>query len=227
MSDNATPFSTSEYDEKIQKMMPYYCDFHSCAIDLVQTILPNTKTWLDTGCGTGSFALKSSLKFQDTDFYIADPSKRMLEIAEHNFIDNNINRYRAIEQITSELAFADNKFDIITAILSHHYSDKDSRKQATANCFRMLKPNGVYITFENILPLSSFGTEVAMKRWFNFKLNRGESLDNEKNHYSRLGTEYFPITILEHLALLKSCGFIKTELFWMSYMQAGFFAIKP
>lgn len=46
------------------------------------------------------------------------------------------------------------------------------------------------------------------------------------NHMKRRGAEVFPITIAEHIELLKSCGFKCVELLWFSYMQAGFFAIK-
>jgi tRNA (cmo5U34)-methyltransferase len=42
----------------------------------------------------------------------------------------------------------------------------------------------------------------------------------------RFDTAYFPITVDEHLQLLKACGFETAELFWYSYMQAGFYGIK-
>lgn len=38
--------------------------------------------------------------------------------------------------------------------------------------------------------------------------------------------KYFPIKISEHLKLLDSVGFRIVEIFWLSYMQAGFFCIK-
>jgi tRNA (cmo5U34)-methyltransferase len=38
--------------------------------------------------------------------------------------------------------------------------------------------------------------------------------------------EYFPITVEEHLDLLRNCGFGAVEMFWYSYMQAGFYCIK-
>jgi tRNA (cmo5U34)-methyltransferase len=38
--------------------------------------------------------------------------------------------------------------------------------------------------------------------------------------------EYFPITIEEHLSLLREIGFEVIELLWFSYMQAGFYCQK-
>jgi len=42
----------------------------------------------------------------------------------------------------------------------------------------------------------------------------------------RFDVEYFPINIEEHLKLLRKTGFRIVELFWYSYMQAGFYGIK-
>jgi len=45
-------------------------------------------------------------------------------------------------------------------------------------------------------------------------------------HIKRFDSEYFPITIVEHLDLLKETGFGDINLFWYSYAQAGFYAVK-
>ena len=39
--------------------------------------------------------------------------------------------------------------------------------------------------------------------------------------------EYFPLNIAEHLGLLEKTGFATAEIFWHSYMQSGFYAVKP
>jgi tRNA (cmo5U34)-methyltransferase len=218
MSDNSTPFLANEYDNQISKMMPFYDSFHAAAIDLIRTVNPNPAVWLDTGCGTGTFAQKASSVFEKTTFFLSDPSKKMGEIAKKT--SSNV-----FEKSTAELDFPQNSFDVATAILSHHYLSKDERRLSTENCFRMLKPNGVYITFEHTHPLSPEGVDIAMKRWLNFKMSSGEFID-EHEHYSRFGQEYFPITILEHIDLLNKAGFKTAEVFWLTYMQAGFYAIK-
>jgi tRNA (cmo5U34)-methyltransferase len=45
-------------------------------------------------------------------------------------------------------------------------------------------------------------------------------------HLNRFDVEYFPIKIDEHISLLNSSGFRVVEIFWRSYMQAGFYCIK-
>ena len=47
-----------------------------------------------------------------------------------------------------------------------------------------------------------------------------------KMHIERRGVEVFPITIEQHIELLKKCGFRSVNVLWTSYLQAGFWAIK-
>lgn len=43
---------------------------------------------------------------------------------------------------------------------------------------------------------------------------------------NRRGVEVFPITLEQHIELLKKCGFRSVNVLWASYLQAGFWAIK-
>ena len=90
----------------------------------------------------------------------------------------------------------------------------------------LLKNGGLYITFENVRPSTSIGVEIGMEYWKNFQESRGRNQKTVENHLERFDVEYFPITIEEHLSLLKRSGFSVVELFWRSYMQAGYYGIK-
>ena len=68
--------------------------------------------------------------------------------------------------------------------------------------------------------------EIGMKYWKNFQESRGRDEKEVEIHLKRFDVEYFPITINEHISLLKKSGFRVVELFWRSYMQAGFYCIK-
>lgn len=219
MKDNITPHASYEYDQKILKILPFYEQFHDSTLDLVYSVNPQPKAWLDTGCGTGIFIKKALANFPDTAFFLADPAASMLNIAKK--FSNNI-----INMGTAELDFSDGKFDVITANLAHHFLQPDERRLATMNCFRMLKSGGIYVTFECIRPNTSVGINIAMKRWYNFKLENGISKEKAKEFYSLLDVEFHPITLSQHMKLLENCGFKTNELLWMTYMHAGFYAIK-
>ena len=81
MNDNTTPHKALVYDEQVSKTIPEYELFHNQIIDLVSTYNDSPSSWLDTGCGTGTFVTKALNQFKDTFFNLADPSVDMLNIA--------------------------------------------------------------------------------------------------------------------------------------------------
>ena len=84
----------------------------------------------------------------------------------------------------------------------------------------------MYITFENIYPNTQTGVDLGLKRWLAFQAAQGKDEAAVKAHRKRFNTAYFPITVEEHIALLKQCGFRIVEVLWFSHMQAGFYGIK-
>ena len=112
------------------------------------------------------------------------------------------------------------------AIQTHHYLNMEDRIKATDNCYKLLKDNGIYVTFENIRPGNDEVLDFQLDRWMNFQLSKGRSKKSVSEHRKRFGVKYFPIKVSEHLELLNSVGLRIVEIFWLSYLQAGFFCIK-
>ncbi|MCL2141694.1 MAG: methyltransferase domain-containing protein [Methanimicrococcus sp.] len=212
-----------DYDKNIQKMLPNYIQFHQAVIDLIQTYTPSPENWLDTGCGTGNLAACLLPLFPKTTFVLADPSSEMIAATKEKIKSKDVTFVFGGSQ---ELEFEDDTFDVITAVLSHHYLSKEERQKAVANCFRMLKKNGIFVYFEHIRPFSEKGIEIALHRWYNYQIANGRTQEEVAQHLSRLGKEYFPITVADHLDLLKQTGFDCVEILWVSFIQGGFYAIK-
>jgi tRNA (cmo5U34)-methyltransferase len=118
------------------------------------------------------------------------------------------------------------KPQVITAILCHHYYKKEQRRTATDICYRLLDAEGVFISVENIMPDSIRGTQLGIERWKRFQVEHGKTSVMAEKHAARFNSEFFPITVNEHIKLLKETGFQTVELFWKSHIQAGFYAIK-
>jgi len=222
--NHTTIYSAAEYDEKIHATLPFYDSFHQQTIDLVRSLPKSPKKWLDIGCGTGNLYLCAEICFPDTEFTLADPSEEMLAVARGKIAADK--RPVFLLSDSQSLTLPDNAFDVISAIQSHHYSDKAERKIAVENCFRMLRPGGIFIVFENIRPRSEKALLLAQKRLENYQTRRGRTQDDARQHIDRFDREYFPLSILEHLCLLDKIGFSVVEILWASYLQAGFYAMK-
>ena len=221
-NDNRSAYDSNIYDEHIVNVLPYYREYHGQIIDLVQAYKQDTIDWLDTGCGTGTLALRVLEKEQNVRFTLCDPSEKMLNEAEKKLNDKNI---RFIKAASHEFDF-NSEYDVITAVQSHHYYKPDERAKAVSNCYRALRDGGVFITFENIRMSSENSDAIAMKRWVNFLREHGNSEQDIKMQIDRRGVETFPITIEQHIELLKRTGFKSVDILWASYLQAGFMAIK-
>jgi tRNA (cmo5U34)-methyltransferase len=228
-SDNSTAHNSTEYDKSVRQTIPYYETIQSETVDLVRIIKPEVNCWLDTGCGTGYLVEIALPYFPSTSFILTDPSVAMLNQAMKRLRGLPEKRVKYLPPTPSEsLNIYENEIhpQIITAILSHHYLHKPQRYQATQTCFRLLDEDGIYVTIENIVPSTQQSTSIALDRWKHFQLEHGRTKSVVEEHAKRFNSDYFPISIEEHIDLLRKTGFKTIELFWVSYMQAGLYAIK-
>lgn len=227
-AQNATPHLPEDYDAQISHVLPYYSSFHQETIRLVKSLPSSPKVWLDTGCGTGSLVNKAIEEFLDTKFLLLDPSEGMLDQAKGKLLFYPAGKVEFLkasstQEFSQEL---EEKPDVVTAIQCHHYLSREGRARATGICYSLLKEGGIYIAFENIRPLTEEGVTIGKRYWGNFQSAHGRNEEEIQKHLERFDTEYFPITVEEHLKLLRETGFRTVELFWYSYMQAGFYCIK-
>lgn len=227
-NDNSSAHSSSEYDQAVIKTIPFYRQFHLETIDLIRTLQPDVSLWLDTGCGTGALPEQAVPLFPRTRFLLADPSQSMLDQAKARLAGFPQERIVYVGAVGSEdlSEVVSERPQVISAIQCHHYGDRESRRRATHACHQVLASHGVYVTFENIRPATPEGVEYGLERWLRFQAVAGRSADVVAEHRRRFDHDYFPITVAEHLELLRDTGFRTVELFWLSQMQAGFYAIK-
>jgi len=228
LTKNYTFHPPEDYDAHISDILPFYLSFHQETINFVKSLPYRPKVWMDSGCGTASLVNKAIKEFPDTKFLLVDPSEGMLDQARKKLSSYPDERLEFLGAFSTQ-EFSQKlkeKPDVITAIQCHHYLSRDGRNKATSVCYDLLKEGGVYITFENTKPLTEDGFILGKRYWSNFQLSHGRNEDEIRKLLERFNTDIFPITVDEHLKLLKETGFKTVELFWYSYMQAGFYGIK-
>lgn len=222
MNDNRSAYNSSVYDKNIVSTLPYYREYHYQIIDLLRAMGRKDIDWLDTGCGTGTLASRVFEHRDDVRFTLCDPSEQMLAIAKDKLQGRDVRTFT----IPSQQMTFDSEFDIVTAVQSHHYLQPDERRVAVENCYRALRDGGVFVAFENIRMSDEASDKIALKRWENFLSDHLGDPALVKKHIDRRGVEVFPITIEEHIKLLREAGFKSVDVLWTSYLQAGFWAIR-
>lgn len=222
MNDNTSAFCASKYEEEIRTVLPYYDDFYKQVVDIAKVQFSAPLTWLDVGCGTGKMAEAAFKALDIKKFVFCDRSEEMITIAKNRFSGDksefSLTAFPELDQDTS--------FDIITAVMVFHYFKKEARRKAIQTCYRNLRSNGIFITFENFAPNCEAGKRLFLERWRAYQRSQGRSQENCSEHIGRYGNKFFPISISEHLKLLRQCGFVQAEVFWVSNMQVGLLGIK-
>ena len=159
----------------------------------------------------------------ETYFVLADPSVENVMKARETTKDLKFCEFS--NHSTDELELDSASFDVITSILSHHYySDMGLKKKALANCFRMLKKGGIFVTVEHTVhekDQSKYDEEWASYMW-----DHGLDEESIKMMFQRRNTVYFPKTEAELTSLLEESGFKDVQVFWRSCSDVGLYAIK-
>lgn len=222
MSDNKSAFNSNEYDRKIKQTLPYYNEFYEQVIELVKVFHNSAITWLDIGCGTGKMGSIALENIELEKLVLCDSSDEMIRIAKERF--QRFNTEFSVCDIQN-LEYTD-EFDVITAIQVNHYLQMEERKIALQKCYKALKENGLFISFENFSPFTDVGKIVYLEKWKRYQIEQGKSFEESTKHIERYGKDYFPITLEEHLTLMRNSGFRAVEILWLSNIQVGFWGMK-
>lgn len=219
---NRSAFDPAEYDKKIMQTIPYYQDFYTEIVNLLKVYKKEDLSWMDVGCGTGKMAEAAFAGFDIKRFVFADASPKMIEMVRERF-GKTRSEFNCCN--VSDLQYG-NEFDVITAVMVNHYLRKEDKVFALKKYHAALNENGIYIGFENFLPFSEEGKRLGLEKWKAFQLRSGKNREECEEHIKRFGVSYFPITLSEHLEILRTAGFAVAEVFWVSNLQAGVYGIK-
>lgn len=106
---NTSPYAAADYDNNIERTVPYYSFFYRQTLDLVAALGLDAFQWLDCGCGTGTMAEMALTMFPQAQFTLCDPSEEMVGLAKRKLSgEKRVKEYRVIG--TEGIGF-ENRFD--------------------------------------------------------------------------------------------------------------------
>ena len=222
MENENNAVNPAAYDAEMRQTYPFYDEFHRQIIETVRVHCKEPVSWLDIGSGTGTLAARAFQSLPVSKMICCEHHAALLDAARlrlpHSqtvFMQKNI----------LHLALRE-RFDVITAVQSLHTLTMEEREQTVRSCYEKLRPNGIFLTFENILPFSQTGTDYAMILWTEYQKRMGKTDARCEAFLADYREKCRPVTISEQLSLLRRCGFEIAELLWCSGMQAGFYGIR-
>ena len=224
MTDPASTDSPAvAYERETERVAPYHATLLSEVIDLALSVVPSPRRWLDTGCGPGRLVELARAETPQTDFVLADPAPPMLAFARQRHAELPASSFVAApSHALPELE----PFDVVTAILCHHfYRDEAGHDAALRRCRALVRPGGVFVTVEIVRADTDAGHDVQRRRLAAWQRRHGRAEEPISALVSSEGTQYFPRRARELGEAMGVAGFAPVELFWRAHQLAGLFGI--
>ncbi|MGA5462809.1 class I SAM-dependent methyltransferase [Mycobacterium sp. NPDC050041] len=105
-----------------------------------QAGLADDQQVLEIGCGTGNVAVSAKRSHPGAQFTGSDPDPRALDRARRKA--KSLTGIRFERAYAQRLPYPDGSFDRVLSSMMLHHLDEDTKTQAAAEAFRVLRPGG-------------------------------------------------------------------------------------
>ena len=196
----------------------------SVQLDLLSLSIPDKDGLVvDFGGGTGALAEALAERFSSVTIAIWDIDPEMLKIARERCARFGERVHYREGSFTGPLPSC----DAVAACLSlHHIKDLEVKASTYRNIFQALRPGGIFINADTVVPASPRLQQRAFQYWADAMRPHGINNAEAHQHFANwAGEDCYPPLITE-LRLLAEAGFSAPECFWQDGAAAVFRPIK-
>ncbi len=215
------------FDDMVVRSVPYYEEMQRMIAELTKDFaIKGTKVY-DLGCSTGTTMINlDKVLSEDIGLVGIDNSNEMLVKCEANLKEAGITRDVTYENQDLNCDVELNNASVVIFCLTLQFLRPLNREKILKKICESLPENGAIILIEKILTENSICNRLFIEHYYAFKKRNGyDEIEIAKKRES-LENVLVPYQLSENEALLKSCGFRYTEVFFKWYNFTGLIAIK-
>lgn len=210
------------YDEHIRKLIPGYELIHQQIQSILKLHLQENAHVLIIGCGTGYELNYLLAAHPNCTFTVTELSENMLNQARQN-VQATGQAYRVNFVLGSHTDFeVPEVFDAVLCILVTHFIEQDAKPLFLAKAFELLKPQGIFLSFDLMLSQSSVELEILPQ----FCQAQGLTKHQADKMMQRLADDFELISQSDYQTLLTKIGFEHIYCFSQIFSYAAYWAVK-
>jgi len=215
------------FDDMVVRSVPFYGEMQRMIAELTKDFAVKGTNVYDLGCSTGTTMINlDKVLPEDIHFVGIDNSEEMLKKCEANLKKAGVEREVSYENqdLNHNIELRDPS--VVIFCLTLQFLRPLNREKILKKIAESLPENGAVILIEKILTEHSICNRLFIEHYYQFKKRNGyDEIEIAKKRES-LENVLVPYQLSENEALLKSCGFRFTEVFFKWYNFTGLIAIK-
>jgi tRNA (cmo5U34)-methyltransferase len=212
------------FDDMISRSIPFYSEFLSLTISLVDRFCADGGTIYDFGCSTATTLLAIDRVYKDRYELIGiDSSEYMLRVA-----NAKINAYGSnIRLICDDILNTDTpNANCVISNFTFQFMKPELRIDGFKKAYEALKGNGIFIFAEKLCSQNESLGELMMQKYYEYKKAQGYSELEIMQKRTALENVLIPFSEEKNIQIAKDVGFTDVEVVFRALNFALFIAFK-
>jgi tRNA (cmo5U34)-methyltransferase len=221
---DAETAATYSQDDPIY--LPDFATAFALIVEALQISLPASPRFLDLGAGTGNLSRRVLAAMPHSHITLLDFSPNMLA-GTATVLADYAGRYDTICGDFFDMEFTARSFDGVFSSFALHHARGDSEYECLYRSIaRWLKPGGIFACCDVVSGDTAFWTAINENGWKAYLREVSFSEEQIAAIFASYYVEDTPISLAQHMLLLRQAGFQSVDVLWKRYNFAVYCAQK-